>query len=107
MNTNGVLSFQGPFTEFSPLPFPLTSTIANGALIAPYWDDVDITRFGDIFYRLTTDSTLLQRVRDQIEVANFGSVASFSPTLLFIATWDSVAEYQFFAGTAEVHNSTV
>ena len=75
-----------------------------GALIAPYWDDVDIKKFGGIFYRLTTSSTLLQRVRDQIVAANFGSTNSFSPTLLFIVTWDRVAEYR---GTAEVSNNNI
>ena len=74
-------------------------------MIAPYWDDIDITRFGNILYRLTTSASLLQRVCDLIKAANFGSASTFSPTLLFIVTWDRVAEYNFFAGAEEVRSN--
>ena len=103
VNTNGILSFQVSNTDFSPEFFPLSPS--TGTLIAPYWDDVDIRRFGAIFYRFSTSSSLLQRVRDRIEAANFGSVNSFSPTLLFIVTWDRVAEFDRSPVAVEVHNS--
>ena len=81
--------------------FPLS---ANISLIAPFWDDVDITRFGSIFYRETSNATLLQRARDQLQ-GLFPSSGNFTPTTLFIATWDRVAEIvEFFTiGGPQVH----
>ena len=49
-------------------------------------------RFGDIFYRLTSNATLLERARDQVREL-FPSPGSFTPTQLVIATWDRVAEF--------------
>ena len=92
VNTNGILSFQSPYLAFLPQLFPSTGL----PLIAPFWDDIDITRFGSIFYRQTSNITLLQRARDQLQEL-FPSSGNFTPTTLFIATWDRVA--QFGGGT--------
>ena len=84
VNRNGVVSFQTRVFELRPQSFPL-----NGfSLIAPFWYDVDI---GNIFFRRTSNATLLQRARDQLQEL-FPSSDSFTPTTLFIATWDRVAE---------------
>ena len=88
VNTNGILSFRSQFTSFFPQRFPFFGS----PLIAPFWDDVNINRFGNIFYRQTSDVTLLQRARDQIQEL-FSSFDNFTPTVLFIATWDRVAEF--------------
>jgi len=61
-------------------------------LIAPYWADAD-TRgngSGTVFYRETTNPTLLQRASREIQD---GLSMSFSPSHLFIATWDSIGYY--------------
>ena len=94
VNTNGILSFQTAFTSATPRTFPLS---ANISLIAPFWGDVDITRFGSIFYRETSNATLLQRARDQLQ-GLFPSSGNFTPTTLFIATWDRVAEFDSVGG---------
>lgn len=99
VNTNGVLSFRSPFTQFSPQRFPLCCT----PLIAPFWDDVNIRRFGNIFYRQTTNATLLQRARNRLQ-ESFPSTGNFTPTFLFIATWDRVAE---FGGGSEVTTACI
>lgn len=88
MNTNGILSFQQPFTDFQSRSFPFDSH----PLIAPFWGDVDLVQSGDIFYRETNDSTLLMRVHDNI-TATLPTEDSFVPTHLFIATWDNVPQY--------------
>ena len=95
VNTNGILSFQSPYLAFLPQLFLSTGL----PMIAPFWDDIDITRFGNIFYRQTNDTTLLQRARDQLQEL-FPSSGNFTPTTLFIATWDRVAEWR---GGSEVH----
>ena len=85
VNRNGVLSFQTQFFELRPQSFPLNDFIP---LIAPFWYDVDI---GNIFYRQTSNASLLQRARDELQEL-FPSSGNFTPTTLFIATWDRVAE---------------
>ena len=89
VNTNGIISFQHPFTEYIPRRFPLNNLLP---LIAPFWNDVDIRSPGNIFYRQTNDTTLLQRARDQLQEL-FPSSGNFTPTTLFIATWDRVAQW--------------
>ena len=89
VNTNGILSFRSAFTSATLEMFPLS---VNIPLIAPFWGDVNIRRFGNIFYRETSNATLLQRARDQLQ-GLFPSSANFIPSTLFIATWERVAEY--------------
>ena len=97
VNTNGILSFQSAFTYSTIRMFPLS---VNISLIAPFWGDVDITRFGNIFYRETSNATLLQRAQDQLQ-GLFPSSGNFTPTTLFIATWDRVAEFVEFLTIGE------
>ena len=90
VNTNGILSFRVPFTDFTPRMFPLPD---NVPVIAPFWDNVDIERFGNISYRETTESTIRQKADAQLKEL-FPSAGSFTSTRLFIATWDRVAEFE-------------
>ena len=87
VNTNGILSFRSQYLQYFPEMFPSTGL----PLIAPFWNDVDIRRFGNTSYRITSNATLLQRARDQLQEL-FPSSGNFTPTTLFIATWDRVAE---------------
>ena len=98
MNTNGILSLQDRFTDFSPDPFPIDGL----PLVAPFWDDVNIQEGGTIYYRQTTNSLLLEDFHNEL-VAISPSLQSFHPTWLFIATWFRVAE---FGGGIEVWHST-
>ena len=103
VNTNGIISFQSAFTLATIRMFPLS---VNISLIAPFWGDVDITRFGNIFYRETSNTTLLQRAQDQLQGLFLSSGnRMFTPTTLFIATWDRVAEFVpfFSVGEPQVH----
>ena len=88
VNTNGHLTFRSGFLSFIPQPFPFFGL----PLIAPFWDDVDITQFGTIFYRQTSNTTLRQRARDELQNL-FPSAGNFTPTILLIATWDRVAGF--------------
>ena len=56
---------------------------------APYWADFDTSRTGNIYYRQTTDSSLLGRVTNEIRAA-FPMYQDLTMTNLFIATWDSI-----------------
>jgi len=89
VNNNGIISFENSFSTFNPIRFPGNAT---NVLIAPYWADVDTREngSGNVFYRETIDLTLLQRATREIWD---GLSVSFSPSHLFIATWDSVGHH--------------
>lgn len=93
MNTNGVISFEIPFTDPSTDPFPLPAS-RDDSLIAPFWADVNTQNGGDVWYHQSTNSTLLNRA--SIEIRNAfppQASAGFTATNLFIATWDRVAPF--------------
>ena len=54
--------------------------------IAPYWADAGIARGGEVFYRQTTDPTLLQRATDEIRAA-FSIQNDVTMKSLLIVTW--------------------
>ena len=60
--------------------------------IAPYWGDVDTRGTGEIYYRETTNSTLLTKATSEIQTA-FPMNQNVNITNLFIATWDAVGYY--------------
>ena len=87
VNTNGVLTFDQPFHVPNPQPFPYNFL----RKISPFWENIDTSRNGHIYYRNTTDITLLRRARFRLQDI-FPSAGGFSPSYLFIATWDGVSE---------------
>jgi len=84
-----VISFLGAISTFTPPPFP---SGGNTRLIAPYWTDIDTRNGGDIWYRESTNNTLLQRVSQEIRRV-FPEKNKFHASWLFIATWDNVSFY--------------
>ena len=89
VNNNGVISFTTAVSEYTLAPLPLPD---NFQLIAPYWADVDTRGTGAVWYRMTTDTELLMRTRQWVQTA-FIDQSKFSPTSLFIATWEAVGYY--------------
>jgi len=61
------------------------------ALISPYWEDSSTTRFGRVYYRITSDSKLLLRAKYHPQDL-FPSANLFFLSYLFIATWDRVPQ---------------
>ena len=84
VSSNGFLSFDIPFTAPLPRHFP----IIDRALITPFWNVINIQEAGQTFYRYSDDKAILSQVGATISSA----FAHFAPALLFIATWDNVAE---------------
>ena len=87
VNTNGVLTFDQPFLVPLPRPFPYNSL----RKISPFWENFDTSRNGRIYYRNTTDITLLRRAQYHLQDI-FPSARGFFPSYLFIATWDRAPE---------------
>ena len=102
MNTNGVLSFRSSFANLPLISFPLVDPLEfDSIFIAPYLGDVDTRGAGEIYYRGSTDSGVIDSVQEN--VGRFFSEESrgFVPSYAFVATWDRVGS--FSNNTAEVN----
>ena len=87
MNNNGDLSFNNSFSSYIPQRFPISTP-----LIAPFWTDLYTEYFGSLWYRLTTDTDIIERIREEVASA-FPVLTAFSATEVLIATWDHVGYY--------------
>jgi hypothetical protein len=99
VNTNGVISFLQRVSTYTPTPFPIEN---NARIIAPFWADVDTNRGGTVWYRETTNNTLLDKASEEIR-AYFPQFYRFKPSWIFVATWDRVAFYGC-SSCSKVHN---
>ena len=90
INENGVLSFGSRFEIHTPLSFPLGGI--NNKIIAPYWADVDTGGIGNIYYRQTTDPSILTRATSEIKAA-FPMSQNVTIKNLLIATWYKVGYF--------------
>ena len=61
-------------------------------MIAPYWADVDTSEYGKIFYRQSTNATLLARAGNKIQAA-LSLTRPIEIKHLLIVTWDAVDYY--------------
>ncbi|XP_023931054.1 protein mesh [Lingula anatina] len=100
VNTNGVVSFLRPVSTYTPQAFPLDS---NRRLIAPFWADVDTREnHGRVFYRQTTDRSILNRATSDIRAA-FVSQSKFTASWAFVCTYDDVT---YFGGNYRSSTNT-
>jgi len=100
INENGVISFDRRFNIDTSLSFPLGGI--NDKIIAPYWADVDTSGSGKIYYRQTTDPSLLSRATSEIRTA-FPMSQNVTIKHLLIATWYKVG---YFSGNSDKVRST-
>ena len=87
-----MVSFDAPVPDYTPEAFPISG---SRVLLSPYWGDVDTrpSNGGFVYYRPSTDSVLLTKARNQVRTL-FSAFSSFTPTFLFIATWDHVGYFR-------------
>ena len=95
-----MISFIEPVPQFSPDPFPLSDRY----LISPYWADVDIRGIGEVFFKESTDPSLLAQANDIIQSATVArGLSRFNPRWMLIATWDNVG---YFSTHTDMVNSS-
>ncbi|XP_062581787.1 uncharacterized protein LOC134243551 [Saccostrea cucullata] len=87
VNTNGVISFLKTVSTYTPNPFPLDG---DRRLVAIFWADVDTRKGGTVWYRESTNQTILERATNEVRTY-FPQFFRFQATWVFIATWDNVA----------------
>ena len=88
---------ESSYTAYNPQSFPLNN---NNPSIAAYLCDIHPSVQGsqpdsNVYYRQTTDDTLLQRATGDV-LSTFGSqVPHFEATWLLVATWHNVTFYGY------------
>uniref|UniRef100_A0A8W8I3F3 G-protein coupled receptor 133 n=1 Tax=Magallana gigas TaxID=29159 RepID=A0A8W8I3F3_MAGGI len=89
VNNNGDVTFDTALTQFTADAFPI-----NGShkMIAAFWTDIDTALGGSLWYRTSTDSSILQKGTQDIRTV-FPSLNTFSATWMMIITWNDVAAY--------------
>ena len=97
VNTNGLISFNRPLNLLKPISFP----VEEEDIIAPYWTDIDITDTGNVFFRESTDSKILDKITDEIKIIN-PRLTKFKAHWAFIVTWDNVLPNNNFTNDQEV-----
>ena len=86
VNTNGLISFLSPISKpYSDTKYPISTP-----LISPLWSDINTILGGQIYYRESFCSCDLNQAKN--EIANIYST-TFSPSRLYIITWNEVAAY--------------
>ena len=81
------MSYLAALSSFTSSPFPL-----NYAIIAPYWADVDTRGTGSVYYRETSNASIISTVASHVSNA-FPSQSPFYATSVVIATWYRVGYY--------------
>ena len=92
VGTNGIFSFSEPFYSASPTPFP--GGAPGAYIVAPYWDDVDLRRAGNLSYEVHSrrennpeSNQLLEEVSGFVE----DSIRqSFQGSWMLVAEWKEV-----------------
>ena len=64
---------------------------AGHRVIAPFLADIDISISGDVFFRQSEDSSLINRAADEIQNAFPDDFRDFEPSELVIVTWNQVS----------------
>ena len=88
VNSNGVISFGGEFTNINSEPFPLYTD--DIIIVCPFWTDLISQHNGTITQNSTLDTNTMNRITQLIQ-ESFGY--SFVPTGVFTVTWDTVPYY--------------
>ena len=94
VNDLGIISFSRPLSSSESLTSPLFPLNGTKQIVAPYWTNANIIGIGNIFYRQTTNASLLARVTDEIHTA-FPTSQNVVITSLLIATWFRVCSYNY------------
>ena len=83
-----MISLNNSYNAQTPRYLPLRRI----QFIAPYWSDVDLKGFCQVYYHQTKDPILLVRGANEIQKA-FPLSQNVVVTNLFIVTWDAVGYY--------------
>ena len=96
ISSNGLISFGASFTDVTALQFPITEKV-----VAPYWDDIDLTNRGLILYaaliqgqnsRLDNSQDIFDTVNGYINTVSKGA-ARFQANWILAVRWINVCPF--------------
>ena len=87
VNNNGIITSDKAYTRYTPDHFAIIAEKVS--MIAPFWADIETSRLGTVFFRTTTNSTLLARADEHVHNKS-DSYRNFKTKELVIITWDRV-----------------
>ena len=93
VSSNGLISFGSQYTVWTPEPF---STLpANVFVVAPYWDDIDLSSKGVVRYAVITHShpTLSFWLNRTSELIKKNNKEEFKVSWLLVARWIDVCPF--------------
>ncbi|XP_067934158.1 serine-rich adhesin for platelets-like [Watersipora subatra] len=93
--TNGVISLNRSYNKYSSKRFPRSDSNSPVApLISPFWADVDLSTNGSLWFRETSEPSLLYNVSLQVqEVYHSAATHSYNATWMLVATWKNVLPF--------------
>ena len=91
MYADGFITLGDYYPSDFPAFVPRILKTTNVPIIAPYFADADPSKSGKVYFRVTSDSSLLERAAKDVELVF--SNDNFSPEQLLIATWEEVGFY--------------
>ena len=92
VSSNGLISFRAGYSSFRPREFTREFDFFQFPIIAPLWADFDTRTSGSIFYRVTDDPQILQKIISAVTEIN-SIYSSYSPQLAFVATWERITPF--------------
>lgn len=99
--TNGLISFDDPWTSFFNVPFP--GFLSARYLIAPFWDDANTNDGGTISYEIHTSGTTLDMVSQYVQQKTNNT--DFEGYWMMVVLWDRVPPFSFFTATSDVSDN--
>ncbi|WKE65903.1 S8 family serine peptidase [Gallaecimonas kandeliae] len=72
LNTNGFITFDGATVAASYYNDDMPTSKANGAVLAPFWTDLDMTKTGQWYYSILNDGTADYLVFEWKDVSVYG-----------------------------------
>lgn len=91
MYADGFITLGGYYPSDFPAFVPRVLKTTQVPIVAPYFADADPSKSGKIYFRVTSDPSLLERAAKDVEYVF--SHDKFSPEQLLIATWEDVGYY--------------
>uniref|UniRef100_A0A669F0R8 NIDO domain-containing protein n=1 Tax=Oreochromis niloticus TaxID=8128 RepID=A0A669F0R8_ORENI len=85
---NGHLTFDAPWSSFTPQRFPIHG---SRDIIAPFWTDLDNRQNGQISYNQYTSGSVLRQATQDIN--QYFPGLNFNADWVFVATWYQVAYF--------------
>ncbi len=89
INTNGLITFTGPNTAYSPVGI----ASYNSPAMAPFWSDVDINKGGEIYWDLDPAAGTVTITWDGVAPYSGSGTNSFQVVLTSTGSGDFLVEY--------------